>query len=109
VNYTHEEKVAHIERARVYVGAGKGSYSSYAREAGVPRTTFHKWLHDLFPDENKKTSTSKPNLVNLGKPVIPGTINGTFVVDYYGAKITVKTTHDLVELLKSIKKASIIS
>lgn len=67
--YTEEEKLAHVERAKVYVEKGEGSYTAYAREAGVPRTTFHKWLHRVYPETRiKKARASERSLVNLGKP-----------------------------------------
>jgi len=105
-----EEKLAHVEQAEAYIKEGKGTYSSYAREAGVPRTTFHKWLHDLFPDGSKKprTPNTQNGIVKLGKPVMHDSGNVKFLVDYYGSKIEVGTTHDLVELLRSIRKAGSI-
>lgn len=108
--YTVEEKLAHVEQAEAYIKEGKGTYSSYAREVGVPRTTFHKWLHDLFPDGSKKPRTPNPQngIVKLGKPVMHDTAKVKFLVDYYGSKIEVGTTNDLVELLRSIRKAGSI-
>ena len=106
--YSMQEKKAHVEHAKAYVMEGKGTYSSYAREAGVPRTTFHKWLHDLLPDGVKKPRTQNPEngIIKLGKPMTHDAGSGKFMVDYYGSRIEVGTTQDLVELLKGIRKAS---
>jgi transposase-like protein len=106
--YTREEKLAHVQQAEAYIKEGKGTYSSYAREVGVPRTTFHSWLHDLFPDGSRKPSTPTPQsgMVKLGKPVMQDARKGRFLVGYYGSSIEVGTTQDLVELLRSIKQAS---
>jgi transposase-like protein len=106
--YTTEDKLAHVERAKAYVKEGKGTYSSYAREAGVPRTTFHSWLHNLVPDGSMKPRTPTPQsgIVKLGKPVMQDAREGRFLVGYYGSSIEVGTTQDLVELLRSIKQAS---
>lgn len=106
--YTGEEKLAHVEQAEAYVKEGKGTYSSYAREAGIPKTTFSKWLHKVLPDESTKapTPTEEKGMVKLGKPVMPATGRAKFQVEYYGCRIEVGTTHDLVELLRSIKRAS---
>lgn len=105
--YTTKEKMVHAEQAEVYVKEGKGTYSSYAREAGIPRTTLHKWIHDVFSSrESKNSRMSEHGIIKLGKPMVHSTSTGRFSVDYYGATIEVRTSHDLVELLKSIKKAS---
>jgi hypothetical protein len=107
--YTEEEKLAHVERAKVYVEKGEGSYTAYAREARVPRTTFHKWLHRVYPETRiKKAKASERSLVNLGKPGKDSTGRGTFLVEYYGSRIEVSSTGDLAELLKGIKEASSI-
>ncbi len=70
--YSVKEKLAHVEQAKAYIKEGKGTYSSYAKEAGVPRTTFHSWLHDLFPDgsKNPHTLTPQSGIVKLGKLVM---------------------------------------
>ena len=45
--YTTEEKLVHVEQAKVYVEEGKGRYTAYARKAGIARTTFHAWMQGI--------------------------------------------------------------
>jgi len=107
MRYTIEEKLAHLQRAKTFVNEGKGTYTAYAKANGVPRTTFHQWIHVFGPNKPaQQGQTSKSPLVNLGKPLPPVTGEQKFVIDYYGSRIEVNSEDTLVELLKGIKRAS---
>ena len=108
MRYTKEEKLAHVEKAKVFIKNGGGSYTSYARENDIARTTFYQWTLDFGSSKPAKDRASGSSLVNLGKPAMPIIEKQSFVVDYYGSRIEVSSTDKLVELLKGIKKASVI-
>jgi transposase-like protein len=104
MKYTKEDKVAFLEKAKNYVERGAGSYASYTRECGISRSSFYKWMRSYGccdGDDDK----SEPNrvLVNLGKPLPLPSREQQFVVNYYGSRIEVSSTNDLVILLKGIK------
>lgn len=105
MNYSTEEKIAHLDKARAYVENGKGSYTSYAREHGVARTTLHQWLHVFGFTTGKQ---NKKTLVKLGKPNLAVIKEPCIEVDYYGSKIVVNSQNDLVALLKGIRIAESI-
>ena len=105
MNYSTEEKLAHLDKARTYVKNGKGTYTSYAREHGVARTTLHQWLRAF--GVTKGTQKGK-SLVKLGKPNIAINKEQSIRVNYYGSKIVVSSQNDLVALLKGIKIAESI-
>ena len=106
--YTKEEKLAHLEKAKANMKRGTGSFASYAKDAGISKSTFYKWAHAYRYLEDVKESGPDLGLVSLGKPVPFTTEEHKFVVNYYGSRIEVNSTDHLVELLKGIKRASAI-
>jgi transposase-like protein len=108
MRYTMEEKLAHLKNAEACIENRRGTYTSYAREHGIARTTFHQWTQLFDSSKPVKDCTQKTSLVNLGRPMMPITEKQKFVVDYYGSRIEVSSTDNLVELLKGIKRASAI-
>jgi len=106
MRYTREEKLAHLGKAKAFVENGKGTYTSYARKNSIARTTFHQWTQLFDSSKPVQDCTQKTSLVNLGRPMMPITEKQKFVVDYYGSRIEVSSTDNLVELLKGIKRAS---
>lgn len=106
--YTAEEKLAHLDRAKAQVEKGEGSFASYARERGLARTTFQKWMRTYGYGYGKGKKGPDTGLVRLGNPLPLPSGGQRFVVEYYGSRIEVGSTGDLVELLKGIKKASSI-
>jgi len=105
MKYSKAEIQAHLEKAKVLVERGAGSYTSYAREHGVPKTTFHQWLKAAVDTTTKRSRPSERSIVKLGK-LAPVVERQTIIVDYYGSRIEMGTTQDLVELLKGVRKAS---
>jgi transposase-like protein len=44
MKYTDEEKLIHLQKARAFGESGSGTFTSYARECGVSRSAFCKWV-----------------------------------------------------------------
>lgn len=43
--YTDTEKEAHVQEALAFVASGQGSINTYCKMVDIPRSTFHKWVH----------------------------------------------------------------
>lgn len=70
--YTTEEKLVHVEQAKVYVEEGKGRYTAYARKAGIAHTTFH--------DGYRGSRARGHEIIKLGKPAVQDADKGKFSV-----------------------------
>lgn len=108
MNYYEEDKLAHVKRAKAYVENREGTYTSYAREHGIARTTFHQWMQTFVSDTQMQRSKEAKPLVRVGKPISPVTEEQKFVIEYYGSRIEVNSTDNLVALLKGIRIAGSI-
>jgi hypothetical protein len=91
------------------IDGGAGSYASYTRECGISRSSFYKWMPSYGCCEGDEDK-SEPNrgLVNLEKPLPLPSLEQQFVVNYYGSRIEVNSTNDLVSLPKGIKAAGFL-
>jgi len=108
--YTEKEKLAHLERAKAAMEKRTGSFSSYADDAGISRSTFYKWVHAYgYAESDKKGNGPSMAFVNLGKPMPKNTASGNqkLVVQYCGFRIEVSLPDSLLELLKGIRVESI--
>lgn len=108
MKYYKEDKLAHLEKAKTYVENREGSYTSYAREHGIARTTFHQWMHAFASDTQTQRREESKALVRVGKPIPPVAKEQEFVIEYYGSRIEVNSTDNLVALLKGIRIAGSI-
>lgn len=108
MKYYIEDKLAHLERAKAYVENREGTYTSYAREHGIARTTFHQWMQAFGSDTQTQQKKERKALVKVGKPVPPVPEAQKFIVDYYGSRIEVNSENDLVVLLRGIRIAASI-
>lgn len=108
--YTKEEKLAHLEKAKANIERGIGSFNSYARDAGISRSAFYKWVHTFgYGEKDEDANELGKSLVNLGKPLQPNPPEAQeFVVHYYGSSIEVNSQSNLVALLKGIRSAESI-
>ena len=65
--YTTKEKLAHLDKAKVAMENGTGSFRSYAKENGISRSTFYKWAHTHGYCENCEQDKPSTPFVNLDK------------------------------------------
>ncbi len=108
MKYNDEDKLAHLERAKAYVKNREGSYTSYAREHGIARTTFHQWMQTFGSDTQMQRRKEANSFVRVGKPLSSVTEEQKFMIEYYGSRIEVNSTDNLVALLKGIRIAGSI-
>ena len=107
--YTRKEKLAHLERAKTVREEGKGSFMSYAKNAGIGRSTFYKWMHTYgYYEEDYDPKPIIP-FVGLGKPLEKQPAGDQkMVVHVFGAKIEVSLPGSFLELLQGIRIESSI-
>ncbi|MDD3058344.1 MAG: hypothetical protein PHY87_11390 [Sphaerochaeta sp.] len=106
MKYSRVEKQEHVERAKARVEKKEDSFASYAKRSGISRSAFYKWLREYGSTHTSERQASDGGMVNLGKPRASAVEKQPFIVEYYGSKIEVSSTNDLVALLKGIRKAS---
>lgn len=108
MKYYEEDKLAHLERAKAYVENREGTYTSYAREHKIARTTFHQWMKTFGSDTQMQQKKETNLLVRVGKPLFSVGKEQKFVIEYYGSRIEVNSTENLIALLKGIRIAGSI-
>jgi len=107
--YTSIEKETHVQEALAFVASGQGNINTYCRMVDIPRTTFHRWVHQS-KDSNNGPKAAATGLVRIKKaqPPIsaPSPEPKPISVDYYGARIEAVGEDALLALLRSIRAAS---
>ncbi len=107
--YTDTEKEAHVQEALAFVASGQGSINTYCRMVDIPRTTFHRWVHQ-GKDGNNVPKAAATGLVRIKKAQPPMSAPSPeprpISVDYYGARIEVTGEDALLALLRNLRAAS---
>ncbi len=108
--YTSAEKEVHVQEALAFVASGQGSINTYCRMVDIPRTTFHRWVHQN-KDSNNEPKAAATGLIKIKRAQPPMSVASlppckSISVDYYGARIEVTGEDALLALLKNIRTAS---
>ena len=107
--YTSTEKETHVQEALAFVASGQGSINTYCRMVDIPRTTFHRWVHQGEGSNNvpKAAATGLVRIKKAQPPMsAPSPEPKPISVDYYGARIEVAGEDALLALLRNLRAAS---
>jgi len=107
--YTSIEKETHVQEALAFVASGQGNINTYCRMVDIPRTTFHRWVHQ-GKDSHNEPKAAATGLVRIKKAQPPMSAPSPeprpISVDYYGARIEVTGEDALLALLRNLRAAS---